>query len=379
MYLMHKDDMIAKLNIMNGKPYEVEEIYKADEMPFGTIGDIDFATQNIILWHCGRTIPYGRINLDKIEEKLGNVDDLSIKSYGLSLTDCYWYKPQNSNLSWQDVNFYNNGFQPDLLLLEEKLLDKQHISPDYTTNGVLKKFWMYHDGISFLIKAGGMNKGEKVLAANEVVAYKIANKLNFSSVPYEKLKIKDESFCVCPSFIKNDCEEFISARQIELQLNSHGDQWMLRNFLINNGFGKDLCNMTAFDVLMHNHDRHLDNFGIIRNPDTKEIIRFAPFFDNGSCLNWHDTDVGIENMKPFEKSLQKYTQQIMNAVLMPPVDELEEIVKEVYKEFQISEKQTQIAINELRNGYNIIQERNLELEELFEEKGLEESFNPADN
>lgn len=96
MYLMHKDNMIAKLNIMNGKPYEVEEIYKADEMPFGTIGDIDFATQNIILWHCGRTIPYGRLNLDKIEEKIGNVDDLSIKSYGLSLTDCYWFDTPHS-------------------------------------------------------------------------------------------------------------------------------------------------------------------------------------------------------------------------------------------------------------------------------------------
>ncbi|MNC30027.1 Serine/threonine-protein kinase CtkA [compost metagenome] len=44
-----------------------------------------------------------------------------------------------------------------------------------------------------------------------------------------------------------------------------------------------LFTMIIFDILIGNTDRHQDNFGIIRNESTMEI-RFAPLYDNASCL-----------------------------------------------------------------------------------------------
>jgi len=38
------------------------------------------------------------------------------------------------------------------------------------------------------------------------------------------------------------------------------------------------------DFIISEYDRHLNNFGIIRNADTLKWIRKAPAFDSGGCL-----------------------------------------------------------------------------------------------
>ena len=43
--------------------------------------------------------------------------------------------------------------------------------------------------------------------------------------------------------------------------------------------------MYILDFLIMNEDRHLNNFGIIRNVNTLEWIDIAPIFDNGQSLN----------------------------------------------------------------------------------------------
>ncbi len=56
-------------------------------------------------------------------------------------------------------------------------------------------------------------------------------------------------------------------------------------------FGLFLCNLYAklenmyiLDFLILNEDRHLGNFGIIRDVNTLEWLDVAPIFDNGQIL-----------------------------------------------------------------------------------------------
>lgn len=51
-----------------------------------------------------------------------------------------------------------------------------------------------------------------------------------------------------------------------------------------------LSKMIVCDSLLANTDRHLRNFGFIRDIDTLEW-RFAPLFDSGNSL-WYDKDEG---------------------------------------------------------------------------------------
>lgn len=70
-------------------------------------------------------------------------------------------------------------------------------------------------------------------------------------------------------FKKNASEEYIK---------------ILENKGINNVREK-LENMFILDYLILNEDRHLNNFGIIRNVNNLNWIDIAPIFNNGQSLN----------------------------------------------------------------------------------------------
>lgn len=72
--------------------------------------------------------------------------ELLDKAFGLSLSDQYWLKPYNSNIKYDDINFFDNDF--DYVEFMEASLSKnsniiQDISslktPNNTTDGMLKK------------------------------------------------------------------------------------------------------------------------------------------------------------------------------------------------------------------------------------------------
>ena len=47
-----------------------------------------------------------------------------------------------------------------------------------------------------------------------------------------------------------------------------------------------LDRMIVVDYIMANGDRHLNNFGLIRDPDTLEFLRPAPIYDTGTSLGY---------------------------------------------------------------------------------------------
>lgn len=73
-------------------------------------------------------------------------------------------------------------------------------------------------------------------------------------------------------------------------------------------------NMFILDYLMLNEDRHLNNFGIIRNVNTLKWMDVAPIFDNGQSLNiqyYDDNEMHVVGegklfyeIKPFKEIIQ---------------------------------------------------------------------------
>ncbi len=68
---------------------------------------------------------------------------LLIRCYGLSLSDQYWICPKDSNLTWEEINFFSNEFSDDigdvLFGEKEKANAFNFSSPDNTSDGNLKK------------------------------------------------------------------------------------------------------------------------------------------------------------------------------------------------------------------------------------------------
>jgi len=79
--------------------------------------------------------------------------------YRLSLSDQYWICPENSGLTWEYINFFENPFSEDIgnILFGGKISDGKLaieqpnlISPDSTSDGQLKKRWKIIDGVRCL-------------------------------------------------------------------------------------------------------------------------------------------------------------------------------------------------------------------------------------
>ncbi len=75
-------------------------------------------------WWMHRSIPISRSGIHKALEvlEMQTSQELLTKCMGLSLSDQYWVRPQNSDLQWENVNFFDNEFSEDVgnILFGEK-------------------------------------------------------------------------------------------------------------------------------------------------------------------------------------------------------------------------------------------------------------------
>ena len=107
-------------------------------------------------------------------------------------------------------------------------------------------------------------------------------------MPYTLEVINNKIVSKCPCFINKDTE-LISAYQI-LHNNCNKDNpyedyiHILEEHNISRPREK-LENMFILDYLILNEDRHLNNFGIIRDVSSLKWLDIAPIFDNGEALN----------------------------------------------------------------------------------------------
>ena len=164
--LKHKDVDVLEIELDGiGSITSLGRIFNVEHLPVGTSNKKGGADNVAIKeWWRGRSIPASREGLRDLLDSLGMVapQQLLKKSFGLSLSDQYWICPQNGDLRWEDVNFFHNSFSDDvgnLLFGKMEISDPKAISllsPDNTSDGVLKKKWKIIHGKRCLIKGGSM-------------------------------------------------------------------------------------------------------------------------------------------------------------------------------------------------------------------------------
>ena len=250
-------------------------------------------------WFKGRGIPSWRKDLEKLLEKLNvsSKEELLNKSYALSLSDQYWLKEENSNVKWQDINFFTNDFEYEAYL--EASLDSSSSlttskdkailrSPNNTTDGMLQKGWIIENGKRILVKGTYTSSREEPF--NEWLASQISKRLGFYYCNYfVEWTDKTKLISKCENFVSED-EEIISAYDVfksEKKPNNINDYEFYIQVLEKHNVPnarKNVEDMFILDYLMLNTDRHLKNFGVIRNVNTLEWVRTTPIFDTGQSM-----------------------------------------------------------------------------------------------
>lgn len=331
---MHREIPVCDIEIsdVSSSIEKIIKLHNPEHLPLATLGaryDVDLKKLN--KWYKGRSIPASRSGLRDALDIIGveHSDDLILKCYGLSLSDQYWLKPFGSDLDWNNINFFENDFSEDVgnaLFGNQLQEDFSLVSPDNTSDGWLKKRWSIIDNKRCLIKAGSAPYYQEPL--NEKIASVLQKQLNHMPfVNYDLIFDDSKPLSVCENFLTAETE-LVSAYSIYQSFEKDKNTSPYNHFcnccdkLSVPNTKKFLDYMFVVDFIIANNDRHLRNFGVIRNSKTLEWIGFAPVFDCGTSL-WYDKiakdikPIKYEDSKPFEK---KHSQQIKLATDLSWID-----------------------------------------------------------
>lgn len=372
MNLLCKDISVAELSLVDNH-LVIEKIIEPAYLPIMVKTGAELQ-QTFDDWLAYRNIPKSRNNLQKIlgAFRVSSIAELSLRNLGLSLSDSYWIKPQESSLSWNDVNLYENSFYTinEQILENMPLIYLKRYNPDSSSNGELRKFWSIKDNIRVLYKES--RKPYFQQAYNEVFADKLLTQLGLPHVSYSIEIINDKPFSVCPAFTSPEIE-YVPAWYILGAVKKKNDENTYQHFqrcvekLKIPYDTKLLHNMLAFDYLIYNQDRHFGNFGFLRNVDTLEFVGMAPIFDNGTSM-WFDTldaDISTSDMKakPFKDSFKKQLEMLpsyFDAFNNLKEDIVLNLLHETYQENErFTEKRFTRLANALKKTLNFIQDRNM--------------------
>ncbi|WP_235853129.1 hypothetical protein [Helicobacter labacensis] len=221
----------------------------------------------------------------------------------LSLKDSFWVVPTNKAhlYAWANVNLFENEFNPILQRVAfgggRGQTQGQILSPEPTTDGMLRKWWQRTPKGIELVKGAGDDDIYRFVTAREPLCEyympQVAQVMGLDCVVYGLEKGigewgRRERLSTCPLFTSQEVGflaiweclpyEVLTKRGLDF------DYGKMRE-AIEAVMGKQaFSDLMLFDAIIGNIDRHLGNFGMLVNNDTNELIESAPIFDNGRAL-----------------------------------------------------------------------------------------------
>lgn len=299
--LMNKNTKIAKIEFDNEKQRVVNivEIYNLEYAPLECFDNEPITPITITEWFRGRGIPSWRDGLNDFLDNMGikNKDILLNKAFGLSLSDQYWMNPINIPMDWEDINFFEHDFNSanyQEAIFENKIVDLKKAdlySPNNTSDGMLKKTWIVgEDGKRYMLKGSYKEKGMEPF--NEVLASMICDVLKLEHVEYSLEVLNGKVLSKCECFVDKNTEllsaySILKYNKIDMTTKSKNVYEAYVKILKSKGLEnveESIAKMFILDYIIANADRHLGNFGVIRNVETLKWEKIAPNFDSGQAL-----------------------------------------------------------------------------------------------
>ncbi|MDR0919743.1 MAG: hypothetical protein LBM93_10970 [Oscillospiraceae bacterium] len=268
--IMYKEKEVLSLDISTGSVVIKSKKY----LPFRFRGSEKIRADEVILWISDRVNNISRqyMNTVYIARKVGRDRDAVLRdSCGLSFTDNFWIKVNDVKTTWSElkekrdisVNLSKIALTgkiknvTDILEGFSSLFATKGYFPKAVVGGYLVKLKTdaIFDYVAFLVaKQIGVNCAESFVDGN-VVKIKIFTDENISLVHASELKLYLKS-----DLLYNGLLSYKGKNRDKLIRN------MQRAFI--------------FNYIIGNPDFHEDNYGVLYNSETFELIDIAPCFDH---------------------------------------------------------------------------------------------------
>ena len=339
--LMHKDDVVASLQLddLSGAILKVTPGTNPKLLPLGGSQGAD----SLRKWWLRRAVPISQGGIAALlqRERIPSTQSLLVRNLGLSLSDHYWIKPSGSELTWKDVSPFSNAFSS----LSEAASAHSY-SPDAALQGDLIKKWLIVDDTRCLLKGNrGANSQQSL---NEVLASMLHEKQGFANhVRYRPVKFtgsaSEQYGCICEDFA-SETLEFIPAIDVvdsEKKDNAVSTYEHFIHVCAEHGLPEqDVRGFLEYQILtdfvLTNTDRHLNNFGVLRDSRTLRFVQMAPIFDSGNSMFWDAprlpersdcTEITVNSFRKTEMELLKLVtdRSRVRIELLPSREEIAEL------------------------------------------------------
>ena len=336
-FLMYENQKVAVFSVENGIISKVQ--FSDSNLTYLPVGIS--TTEQLQRWITNRCIPFTRQGLNR-ELVTITPFEYMLQNMGLSLTDHYWICNIENVCTWESINLYVNDFKARYSL---NISDDINIVPSATLKGDLKKKWIIEqDGTRYLVKGNYNNTCRQSIS--EVLATEIHKRQNkFMYTPYKFVRIKNDGTevigCACPNFT-NINTEFVPAIDIVRYLKVPNNMSLYEFYIeVCKRYDLDLRSYLEYqimtDFIITNTDRHLNNFGIIRDSKTLKFLSYAPIFDSGNSMFYKGyipvgkklLDIDVTSFTKKEVKLMSYVtnKDLVNISLLPSDDEVYNLLK----------------------------------------------------
>ena len=300
-YLMHKDIPVCLMEISDDGTLGSVRRNEAASAHFplgGQMNNVKFHE-----WWRDRAIPKTRHGARSALQRLGysSTNSALVNNLALSLSDCYWIRPREEKLTWKDTNLFTNDFVDtfgEITINRDHMIDlrKETRFNCATSQGELQKKWCIDkEGRRYMIKGNYGQSYQQSL--NEIFAAKLHEQQGFSEYThYSLVRLQVDGNveglgCMCYDFCSEDVE-CISAWELLQTIKIKQNEsyyYPLKKVCLKLGMSEEKFSdfidyQIMTDYLITNTDRHMNNIAIVRNPDTLQVLGFAPIYDSGNSM-----------------------------------------------------------------------------------------------
>ena len=277
--LMNKDVCILHFSCAHNEFGEVlfaEEEWLVKYRPIGYHGLQSFLEQ--------RRAPKHRAHIRELLEQCGcgDMEGFLRVTHALSLNDTFWVKGTESPLNWKDVSLYRNEFNEvisraafDGTFVSERV---SSTSPEFGTDGGYAKCWLREKDEIYLYKGGSALY--EVEPLSEYLAAQLAEQICPSYTAYDLSLHHGKPVSKC-SLFTSESQGLAKAGRI---FDEERTMPQLLQYFSSIGSEDAFRRMCVLDALILNPDRHYENFGVLFDTETMQILCMAPVFDNNRSL-----------------------------------------------------------------------------------------------
>lgn len=279
--VMSKDRVVARFDSMNHLVWKDEELCP---LYFKR-------TENLDGWLTSRAIDSHRPNSRLLKKalRLAERDDVStvLAVHAVTVTDTYWVKDSESDLTWDDVRFQKDYFSTLALkgdynsFTTANKSGKTH-TQELTNIGSFEKCWRLKDGVWWLYK-----QADAFELFSEYFISLLGKCLGFDMAVYIPCSdyVRPRTRAIRTRDFTNGAS--VNFEPLDAVMGENVEDY-LHTYNTLKPFGQDIASdyvsIVFMDALCANPDRHSFNLGILRDVDTGKVLRLAPNFDNNMAL-----------------------------------------------------------------------------------------------